>query len=68
MFLVKLIETSIVNSLWARSSSKGMKKLALLYAGVFIADRISQNDGKPLTSGLWKCKCISMSLWKRMLE
>ena len=39
-----------------------MKKLALLYAGVFIADRISQNDGKPLTSGLWKCKCISMSL------
>ena len=50
--LAKLKESLILNSLWVRGSSIGIKNLAILYPGVFIADRIGQSFGKLLTTGL----------------
>ena len=38
--LSKLKESFAVNSLWVSGSSIGIKNLAKLYPGVFIADRI----------------------------
>ena len=51
--LAKLKEFLKVNSLWVRRSSIGIKNLARLNPVVFIADRIGQNFGKLLTTGLW---------------
>ena len=51
--LAKLKESFIVNSLWISGSSIGIKNLAELYPGVFIADRIGWNFGTLLIMGLW---------------
>ena len=51
--LAKLKESLILNSLWVRGSSIGIKNLAILYPGVFIADRASRNFDYLITTGLW---------------
>ena len=51
--LEKLKESLTVNSLYVKGSSIGIKYLAVLYTGVFKADRIGQNFSKLLTAGLW---------------
>ena len=51
--LTRLKESLTVNSLWVRDSNIGIKNLAILYPGVFIADRIDWNFSKLLTTGLW---------------
>ena len=51
--LAKLKESLIVNLLWVRGSSIGIKNLAILYLGVFIADKIGLNFAKLLTTNLW---------------
>ena len=53
IFLAKVKESLIVNSLWVRGSGIGMKNLAKLYPGVFITDGIGRNFGKLLAAGLW---------------
>lgn len=51
--LAKLKEFLIVNSLWVRDSSIGIRNLAILYPGVLITDRIGRHFGKFLATGLW---------------
>ena len=51
--LAKLKESFIVNSLWVNGSNIGIKNLAKLYPGVFIADRIGGNFGKLLATSSW---------------
>ena len=51
--LAKLKESFQINSLRLSGSSIRIKNLAKLYPGVFIADRISRNFSKLLTTGLW---------------
>ena len=40
--MAKLKESFIVNSLWVSGYSIGIKNVAKLYPGVFIADKIGQ--------------------------
>ena len=49
--LAKVKESLTVNSLWVRGSSIGIENLAILYSGVFTADKIGRNFGKVLTTG-----------------
>ena len=44
--LAKLKESLIVNSLWVRGSSMGIKNVAILCPAVFKADKIGRNFGK----------------------
>ena len=51
--LAKLKKPLVVNSVWGRGSSIGIKNLAIIYAGVFKVNKIGQNFEKLLTTNLW---------------
>ena len=51
--LAKMKESFQINSLRLSGSSISIKNIAKLYPGVLIADRISRNFSKLLTTGLW---------------
>ena len=62
--LEKLKESLILHSLWVRGSSTGIRSLAILYPGVFLADRIDENKNK----NIWYLKSNNKNLYNGKLS